>query len=653
MLEAPPSKSIVNEMTSSEVEAGSALLGYVKEKLQGLSMKLQPPIRKHHKDTMIIDTSSFRALELKKNLREGTPKGSVMNAIKKTVTMGGARMLSDWLGSPITSISVINQRLDLVETFLRDPSLRQDIIHFLHRSHDSQRVVQKFSLGKGDADDYLALARTIDATEEIRNRLGLEAEKDHVSSLLIRITVPSELSRKIKKSIDEDALSRNQRMEEENQARLIEVLNANSISETENSESDHRKTSKMKKGKKFDVKDDVWTMKKDASQLLKKLHKDLNQLADEKDELEESLKSTLDAPTLSLRWTPGLGHIVHVREKDIKVITSIKDAKSVSSSRSTRSFQLPDWTYLGSRIDQLKIMIRSEETKTFEKLRVEVIKRLVVLRRNARVLDELDVVCSFAFLAQERRLVRPILNYGTVHKIINGRHPIVEAGLAEKGLMFTPNDCTLEDNGHHIWLLTGPNMGGKSTFLRQNAVISVLAQIGSYVPAEYAEIGIVDQIFIKVGSADNLFGDQSTFMIEMMETAAILKKATPRSFVIMDEIGRGTSSREGIALAFASLHHLYYVNQSRALFATHYHEIASLASNMPQIGTYCTGVSEDKDGSFSFLHKVGPGVNLESHAFKVAALAGVPNNAIQIAETVLAMLEKQSPPSVLPSGFSP
>jgi DNA mismatch repair ATPase MutS len=217
---------------------------------------------------------------------------------------------------------------------------------------------------------------------------------------------------------------------------------------------------------------------------------------------------------------------------------------------------------------------------------------------------------------------------------MGGRHPTVQVGLQQQGRTFVTNDCLVGDEDR-LWIITGPNMGGKSTFLRQNALITIMAQVGSFVPAEYAEIGIVDQIFSRVGSADDLYRNQSTFMVEMMETATILKHATERSFVIMDEIGRGTTPEDGIAVAYACLHHLYHVNKCRTLFATHFHAVGDMSRHMEKVGYWCTDVAEDQSGGFSYMHKLKRGVNKKSHSLKVARLAGLPEAAIDIAQKVL------------------
>ena len=306
----------------------------------------------------------------------------------------------------------------------------------------------------------------------------------------------------------------------------------------------------------------------------------------------------------------------------------------VSSTKSTRSFYLGPWSRLGSKIDQAKINIRNEEQRIFATLRSEVVRNLIKLRRNAAVLDELDVACCFAILATEQSWTRPKLNSGMEHKIIGGRHPTVKLGLEEQGRSFVSNDLILNTK-ERIWLVTGPNMAGKSTFLRQNALISILAQVGSYVPAEYAEIGIVDQVFSRIGAADDLFRDQSTFMVEMLETAAILRQATPRSFVIMDEVGRGTTPEDGTAVGYACLYHLHHINKCRTLFATHFHALADMTESFESLGRYCTDVAEDENGAFSFLHRLRQGVNRQSHALKVARLAGLPHLAVDIASSVL------------------
>ncbi|KAI9758665.1 MAG: Type I HSP40 co-chaperone [Chaenotheca gracillima] len=688
MLENDVHRSEETQFSPEEIKAGSSLLEYVQAQLQGMKMRFQPPIRRFDKESMSIDKHSLRALEIKSTLRDGLFKGSLLHAIRKTVTSSGARLLANWLISPSTSLSVIDHRLNLVSLFLRSEVVREAIVQQLRRSYDSQRLVQKFALGRGNADDLIALSKTIEATYRIVEilRNGLEEDENledaryenqpgprggnssDVDSILSRLNLdgPRALAKRIEEAIDEDSVSQKQRLEDEEEMEMADM--ARGIASSEGSEADlsvlpkrilARKSSNTKLGKSRESEyDEPWVMRRAASRRLATLHDSLETLKVEKTELEEALRVKHGASSLTLRWTPGLGHICHLKGKDTRSSISSHDTiRSVGSSRTTRSLHLPEWTELGLRIDSVKMQIRNEEQRVFADLREEAVRNLVKLRRNAAVLDELDIACSFATSAHEQGLVRPILNLGTSHKIIGGRHPMVETGLGEHARTFVSNDCFVGDQ-ERIWLITGPNMAGKSTFLRQNALISILAQVGSFVPAEYAELGIVDAIFSRIGSSDNLYEGQSTFMVEMLETAAILQKATPRSFVIMDEVGRGTTPEDGIAVSYACLHHLHHVNRCRALFATHFHDLADMAAEMEGLGFYCTDIvvekgggrvsastEEDEGGSrgenFSYVHRLRRGVNRESHALKVAKLAGLPVSALKLAAKTLEKLKAE------------
>ncbi|KAI9166979.1 MutS protein [Paramyrothecium foliicola] len=654
LLEAEVPAAARGSFSEEEVLAGGLVLKYVKERLIGMSMKLQPPMRHENMDIMSIDKNSLRALEIKQTIRDGFFRGSLLHAIRRTVTKSGARLLNEWLGSPSTSIEVINARQNLVDRFIGDEDLCDAIIQLLRRSHDSQRLVQKFALGRGDADDLLGLASTIHATGDIVTLLeeasasnAAASASDCLSTMAKRVSLgePLKLAQRIRDSIDEEGIIHQHEVEDSEASQMIAL--AQDIVSSEGLQED---ASVLPKGKRtralvsikahYAEDNEAWIMKPAASPTLQKLHGQHATLLSEKSNLCEALRERLGASSLTLRWTPGLGHIAHIRGKDLKNVT---EYRALSSSRSTRSFHLPEWSSLGQRLDQVRCQIRAEEQRVFQSLREQVVRNLVKLRRNSAVLDELDISTSFAKLAVEQSLIRPQLNTSTSHKIIGGRHPTVEGGLYEQGRTFVRNDCLVgSPSDGRLWLITGPNMAGKSTFLRQNALITILAQIGCFVPASFAEIGIVDAIFSRVGSADNLYRDQSTFMVEMLETAHILKHATPRSFVIMDEIGRGTTPEDGTAVSFASLHHLVTVNQCRTLFATHFHQVADLAAAEGLCGPgggsvqmYCTNVEEDGQGGFVYIHKLKRGINRQSHALKVARLAGLPQHAINKAEQVL------------------
>ena len=651
-LESEVPEASKNSFTAEEIIAGDLVLHYVKDRLRGLSLKLQPPLRHENMQIMNIDKNTLRALEVKQTTRDGFFRGSLLHAVRRTVTKSGARLLNEWLSAPSTSLQIIKTRQSLVARFIEAELLRDSVVLLLKRSYDSQRLVQKFALGRGDPDDLLGVANTIQAASEIQKLLEeamaefSSSSEDCISSLTSRLSLaePLKLATRIKDSIDEDGLTQQHEVEDAESDQMVAL--AQDVVASEGSEADVSVLPKGKRKRPTSIKDyygednQAWIMKPAASANLKRLHRELDQLTEDKATLSDTLRERLKAPSLTLKWTPGLGHIAHVKGKDTKNVAEIR---ALSTSRSTRSFHLSEWTALGQRMDTMRSRIRAEEQRVFQSLREQVVLNLVKLRRNAVVLDELDIATSFAKLAMEQNLVQPALNESNAHKVIGGRHPTVEGGLFEQGRSFIRNDCLVGcPSDGRLWLITGPNMAGKSTFLRQNALITILAQIGCYVPASYAEIGIVDAIFSRVGSADNLYRDQSTFMVEMLETAHILKNATSRSFVIMDEIGRGTTPEDGTAVSYACLHHLVTVNKCRTLFATHFHEVADLAAEDGLCSTeggavqmYCTDVEEDQNGGFVYVHKLQRGINRQSHALKVAKLAGLPEQAINMARRAL------------------
>ncbi|KAJ6172281.1 DNA mismatch repair protein Msh1 [Penicillium chermesinum] len=629
MLEAPISDETHAEFTPEEVTAGYSLLQYIRVQLQGSNLKLQPPRRRHLDESMSIDRNSLRGLEIIETSRDGFRKGSLLHAVRRTSTKSGARLLRDRLTSPSSALPVINDRLDLVSVFVENEDLRDSVIQNLKRSYDSQRLVQKFAMGKGDPDDLICLSRAIEASQCIKQvlldhgrRLSSDtnsATKESLTRMISRLYLegPTALAHKITAAIDEEGLLQRQRIEDSTAAEAANLAQKVAINEGTSSELESLpKSVRTRNNDKVAASEsealETWIMRRDASDGLSSLHSELEHLIDEKSALTQKLRDhvgSAGSTALTLKWTPGLGHICHVKGAKIsqKSLEDLGVTRNVSSTKSTRSFYLPAWTELGNRIDRVKVRIRQEEQAIFERLRKEVIMNLVKIRRNAAVMDELDVACSFATLAQEQQLVRPILNNGTSHNIVGGRHPTVKLGLEEQGRSFVSNDCHLGGQ-ERIWLITGPNMAGKSTFLRQNALITILAQVGSYVPAAYAEIGVVDQIFSRIGAADDLFRDQSTFMVEMLETAAILKQATGRSFVIMDE--------------------------ARTLFATHFHRLADMTQSFDHLECYCTDIKETAQGGFSFVHRLRKGVNRESHALKVAQLAGLPRETLELAEKI-------------------
>lgn len=662
MLERPVAESDQAEFTKEELAAGNLVLDYVRDKLPDTEMQLQPPIRRSDDEYMTIDKQSLRGLEIKSTLRDGVYKGSLLHAIRHTKTTSGARLLSQRLLSPSMNISTINHRLDLVQELLNHGALREDVVALLERTSDTLRLLQRFSIGKGDADDLLNLARTIDVANDMAGLLhrhiisAQESEDDVVVehgflwNVLERLDLeePSKVSKAILATIDEEGLNRKHILElesrEEAEGMADEVVTAD-----EAGEKGPRLTQRASKAKRSppvaDATDtsaeDIWIMRRSASMTLERAHSDLGRLLEIRQQLNLRLRKQLRAESLTLKWSSQSGHHCHLKGKrDAQSnLSGLDGARVIQSKTTSKTFYLAEWTQLGTQIDDAKLRIRGEEEHVFNKLRNRVIGNLMKLRRNAAVLDELDVACSSAVLAKKRDLIRPILNNSSSHKIVGGRHPTVDIGLETQGRQFMSNDCSVGDP-EKIYLITGPNMGGKSTYLRQNALITILAQTGCFVPAEYAEIGVVDKIFSRVGSADNLYEDQSTFMVEMMETSQILTQATERSFVIMDEVGRGTTPEASIAVGYACLDHLHRVNKSRTLFATHFHALVDMAAHFDNVAYYCTDIVEQGD-SWAYMHKLKRGVNRESHALKVAKLAQMPREAIDVAADLLAQIERQ------------
>ncbi|KAI0176288.1 muts domain V-domain-containing protein [Hypoxylon sp. FL1284] len=733
MLESDVPAAMACSFGADEVRAGSLLLRYVRERLRGLSMKLQPPQRYESMAVMSIDKSTMRALEIRQTMKDGAFRGSLLHAVRRTVTKGGARLLAAWLAAPSTNLDTIRARHDLVEYLIRQPDVRDDMVLLLKRSHDSQRLVQKFALGRGDADDLVALANTIRTTQDIVSLLesargqdeaakttnpittsstdstntttenpdpdpessppSTHADASCFTSLLARIQLsePTKLADLIKNSIDEEGLVQQHRAEDSEVSELMTLaedvvasegtrgdaatmLPKSSTSASAIAKRKRQQQSAPSSPSSSSMRDyysgasdenTPFVMKPDASPRLRSLHDELAALVQEKEELATALRERFGgAASLTLKWTPNLGHVCHVKgAKDLRKLNEAgagvgAGGSVVGASRSTRSFHDPDWTRLGQRLRQARFEVAAEEQRLLGALRARVVANLVKLRRAAQVLDELDVAASGARLAAELDWTRPVLYDDAVtadattteltirHVVLGGRHPTVEGGLREKGRSFTKNDCVLGDgsNKHigRIRLITGPNMGGKSTYLRQNAVVAVLAQAGQYVPADYASLGVADAVLTRVGSADNLYADESTFMVEMLETARILRAATPRSLVVMDEVGRGTTPDAGTAVAFAALCHLAQTNRCRALFATHFHRLADLArargllaDQGGPVDPYCTDVHEVAPAGFVYVHKLRRGVNRQSHALRVARLANVPEAAITIARQVL------------------
>ncbi|CAG8459223.1 7348_t:CDS:10 [Ambispora gerdemannii] len=627
-----------------EMKASAGLFKYIEKNLFGRKIRVEHPIRVNPEDTMIIDATALSSLEITASMRDNRRKGSLLHAIQRTKTASGSRILNRWLRLPSTSLDVITIRQDLVEYFYNNTHLTSDIRVFLEDCSDAQRMTQRLSLDYGGIEDYIKLKRTIKSTNEIEKRIReelLTTPNNSMETIIDRLHSQDDLMSKIDGAFNEEALIK---MQEAN----IEL----NIQRKINKNKSFPQASPPPQDSFFDDKNtDNWYIKKNYSPALKRLHVKLDSLYSDKVSLIEQLKKELNVTKILLSHTPHgfVGTVSCKEENQFQKVSSLlpfslSELKPTFVKRDRRyaMYFIPQWNQLGGEIEDIKTEIRKFENRVFADLRSKVIQNWNLTVQNSCIVDELDVTSSLAILAKEMNFVRPSINNGTSLKIIGGRHPIVETSLKEKNIFYSKNDCHIGgDDKERVWLITGPNMGGKSTFLRQNAVISVLAQIGSFVPADYAEIGIVDQIFSRVGASDSLFQNQSTFMVEMIETA----------HVIMDEVGRGTTTLDGIAISFASLYHLHYQNRCRTLFATHFHELSEMIRDFENAACYCTGVKSNEDGSFHYMHQLKKGVNRNSCALKVAQLAGMPSSVLKVAEHTLKYLEQQYKPTVINMDF--
>ncbi|KAG1715645.1 hypothetical protein ID866_1527 [Astraeus odoratus] len=599
---------------AAESEAIHILTTYMRANLLEHMPRLSTPSREDADDRMQIDSHTIKSLEIRESAGEGGLTGSLLSAVKRTVTSGGTRFLANRLCSPSTSVKEIETRQSLVAFFYDRPYLRDDLAEMLKECEDTSRIVQRFLLQKGEPRDLLSIRRTVEVWVSIQMRLDLERsmekseqetlvadEWDNIDALMSSIADLQGLSRRIALALqDTDSAEPS-----------VDAPGGDDISQEERTMQVVTCSGPYK-----------WAVRPEFSKELMALHERLLNLLDCRQRLERELQVRYNAPSLTLRTSPAHGMHVHVAraKRDQSRIKSSPEFIRISESASTSSF--------------------FHQVKTFS----------AQLRRNARIVDELDVTISFANLAAELRLVRPIIKDDATYEVTHGRHPTVELGLLTSGRVFTPNSVSLRPDSR-LHVITGPNMAGKSTFLRQTALIAILAQAGSFVPADHAVIGVVDRLFSRVGAKDDLFRDRSTFMVEMLETAEILRRATPRSLVIMDEVGRGTTMRDGLAIAFATVHHLVVQNRCRALFATHFHELADLLAYSEEthhgkgifheVGFFCTDVHETEDDYFAYSHHLRPGVNRDSHGLKVAQLAGMPKSAVQVAKDVLAALQGQ------------
>ena len=599
----------------AEIAAAGALVDYVRltqiDRMPRLARPRRLPAPGTTGAVMEIDPASRRNLELTETLG-GERRGSLLSAIDRTVTGAGARLLAARLTAPLTDVAAIRTRLDAVGYGLARTRLREDLRARLRACPDVERALSRLSVGRGGPRDLAAIRGGLALAREIAD--GIDAED---------LAPPPALAEARRALDGHDALT----------GRLAAAL-AEDLP--------------------FHARDGGFIAAGFAAEL-----DEQRALRDESRKLIAGLQARYAGETgvgaLKIKHNNVLGYFIEVSAAHAERLRDpARDTGGDGVAgggfihRQTMAnamrFTTVELSELEDRISGAGERALALELDLFDALVGDVLAAAEPIAATARALAEIDVTLALAELAEVRRYCRPEVEADGGFAIRQGRHPVVEAALADAGAAaFIANDCTLDDadsgGDGRMWLLTGPNMAGKSTFLRQNALIAVLAQAGSYVPAEAARIGVVDRLFSRVGASDDLARGRSTFMVEMVETATILNLAGPQSLVILDEIGRGTATFDGLSIAWATVEHLHANNRCRTLFATHFHELTSLAAQLPQLACHTMRVKEWQ-GDVVFLHEVAAGTADRSYGIHVARLAGLPPAVLARAEEVLALLEQ-------------
>jgi len=597
--------------TRPELSAAGALIDYVELTQRGKVPLIKPPSSLETGQVVSIDAATRTNLELTQTL-QGARKGSLLSVIDRTVTGAGARDLAARLAGPLNDPDAINHRLDAVDYFLSERDARARARTHLTSSPDMARALSRLSVGRGGPRDLAAISRGLTQSFAIN--------KDLLQSGQGLTTLPSELEACQAAFADPNG----------DLAGLAGELRSALAA-------------------------DLPLMARDGGFIAKGYNPPLDEVRTLRDEsrrviasLESQYRKQTGITTLKVKHNNVLGYFIDVSALHGDKLLSGEFAESFIHRQTLVSavrFTTTELSDLATRIANASGQAVALELTLYEKLIGETLALTGDLARVADALARLDVATALAQLAEDNRYTRPHVDASLSFEIQGGRHPVVERALIEAGdTPFVANDCLLssaddDPDARRLWLVTGPNMAGKSTFLRQNALIAIMAQMGSFVPAASAHIGVVDRLFSRVGAADDLARGRSTFMVEMVETAAILNQAGPHSLVILDEIGRGTATFDGLSIAWGAVEHLHDINQCRALFATHYHELTVLSGKLDHLSNVTMAVKEWQD-DVVFLHEVVPGTADRSYGIQVAKLAGLPPAVIERAKLVLETLEK-------------
>ena len=573
---------------SPSIIAAGALLDYVRETQKSNLAHISKLERYHRGSCLLIDDATRRSLELTRTLRQGSRDGSLLAVIDETVTPMGARLLADWLSNPLTDAIAINRRLDAVQEFTTDAVLRRDLQVLLKESYDLQRLTARAATGRASPRDISCLAKTLALLPKIKAKLAARQ-----SALVCDLEGRLELLPELRSEIE------------------AALVDAPPLAITEGGV--------IRDG--YQPQLDVW--------------RDLARGGKEwiaRYQAEEIERTGIG--NLKVGFNRVFGYYLECTAAQADKVPA--DYIRKQTLKNQERFITPQLKEHEEKVLRAEGQAIQLEQELFVALRERVARQAPRLKEDAEILAELDVLVGLAALAVNARYCRPEITEDAVLDIREGRHPVLDR-LKPSG-EFVPNDVQIGNSFGRVQLITGPNMAGKSTYIRQAALLTVMAQMGSFVPASEARIGLADRIFARVGASDELGKGQSTFMVEMTETARILNAATTKSLVILDEIGRGTSTYDGISLAWAITEYLHDRIGCRTLFATHYHELTQLAQTLSELRNENVTVREDEDDVI-FLHKIVAGAADKSYGIHVARLAGVPREVLARAEVVLGTLE--------------
>ena len=578
------------------VGAAGAVLHYLRDTQRAALDHLDRPLFYNRADSMVLDSVTVRNLELVEpvfaaDAAPGSQQATVLAVLDQSQTGMGGRLLRQRLLRPSMDRAEIEERLDAVSELLQQTILRAELRKQLNGILDLERLLAKVTLGSAGPRDVLALGRSLEKIPAVKRCFDTQ-QAERLRSIHARLDDLEDVARLILDAISDDP--------------PLNLVDGGTIRPGHNAELD-----------------ELRDLSQNGKQYIA--------------HIEARERQRTGIQSLKVRFNNVFGYYIEITRANLHLAPSDYERKqTLANAERFTTAELKDYE---RKVLDAEDKILTLEKELFGAVRQQAAAQAQRIRATASAIAELDVTASLAQVAAENRYRRPVFSESGEMRILAGRHPVVERLAGEEGGRFIPNDLYLNDSDGLIAIITGPNMGGKSTYLRQAALIAILAQMGSFVPAESASLPVIDRVFTRIGASDNLARGRSTFMVEMTETAVILNTATPRSFIVLDEIGRGTATYDGLALAWAVVEHVHTKTRAKTLFATHYHELTELAESLDGVRNLMVSVKEAGD-HIIFLRKVEPGKADRSYGIEVARLAGLPIGVIERAREVLKLHER-------------